>query len=160
MVTAPKLTVLGVLTGETCGDACWHAREDICRCSCGGKNHGCLRTADGVQPVRTRRIGGRMYRMVAVESYALRMAPGAAPICSIRPMEDTKDVWDAKVRQQHLAPTKERTWNDSGIEAVVMKIATKDETARWPELAAWREYPYAGWYDRPLVIWAREDVRE
>lgn len=40
----PQKTMLEALyTEHTCGDACWHAHEDICRCSCGGRNHGCLR---------------------------------------------------------------------------------------------------------------------
>ena len=55
----------GILTGSTCGDACWHAREDICRCSCGGKNHGIL-TVGGTQPVRNSKIDGNFYELVAV----------------------------------------------------------------------------------------------
>src|SRR6476660_3896296 len=59
-------TLIAYMTEQTCGDACWHAREDICRCSCGGKNHGCLRDANGDQPVRTSRIDGYMYELRAV----------------------------------------------------------------------------------------------
>lgn len=55
-----------ILTGHTCGDACWHAREDVCRCSCGGKNHGILCGTHGEQPERTSRKDGRVYKLVAV----------------------------------------------------------------------------------------------
>ena len=27
----------------TCNLACWMAREDVCRCMCGGENHGIMR---------------------------------------------------------------------------------------------------------------------
>lgn len=53
-----------VMTGSTCGDACWHAREEVCRCSCGGKNHGIL-TRGGCAPKRTCKIEN-FYELVAV----------------------------------------------------------------------------------------------
>ena len=54
-----------ILTGSTCGDACWHAREDICRCSCAGKNHGIL-TQGGTAPVRNSKVQGEFFELVAV----------------------------------------------------------------------------------------------
>jgi hypothetical protein len=54
-----------ILTSTTCGVACWHAHEDICRCSCGGKNHGILKNG-GEQPERTCKINGKVYKLVAV----------------------------------------------------------------------------------------------
>lgn len=53
------------LTGSTCGDSCWHAREDICRCSCAGKNHGIL-TQGGTAPVRNSKVKGEFFELVAV----------------------------------------------------------------------------------------------
>lgn len=58
--------LMAILTGHTCGEACWHAREEVCRCSCGGKNHGILRTADGIRPTRTRKIDGNFYELAAI----------------------------------------------------------------------------------------------
>ena len=40
-----------MITGHTCGDACWHARDIECRCSCGGRNHGIM-ARGGDQPER------------------------------------------------------------------------------------------------------------
>jgi len=57
------------LTGSTCGDACWHAKEEVCRCSCGGKNHGILLKGDNQQPLRTRKIDGQFYELVAIIPY-------------------------------------------------------------------------------------------
>lgn len=54
-----------IMTGSTCGDACWHAREDICHCSCGGVNHGIL-TRGGTSPVRNSKISGQFYELVSI----------------------------------------------------------------------------------------------
>ena len=32
--------VHATLTSAPCTSSCWHAEEYLCRCSCGGKNHG------------------------------------------------------------------------------------------------------------------------
>ena len=58
--------ILSILTGATCGDNCWHAREEVCRCSCGGVNHGCLLEEGKERPARTCRIQGEDYTLVAV----------------------------------------------------------------------------------------------
>ena len=55
-----------ILTGSTCGDNCWHAREEICRCSCGGANHGCLLADGAEQPVRTAKIDGGRYQLAGI----------------------------------------------------------------------------------------------
>ena len=72
--TLKKLN-FALLTGATCGDACWHAREDICRCSCGGKNHGILLGTDGKQPTRTRKIGGKFYEYIRLKKPILGIVP-------------------------------------------------------------------------------------
>lgn len=68
--TATRSQLYAVVTSQTCGEACWHAHEDICRCSCGGKNHGCLRSKDGKQPERTCRIDGERYKLAGVGRYS------------------------------------------------------------------------------------------
>ncbi len=60
-----RAQVLAILTSQTCGEACWHAREDVCRCSCGGKNHGCLNHG-GERPERHSKIDGVPYRLGGV----------------------------------------------------------------------------------------------
>lgn len=54
-----------ITTGSTCGDGCWHAREEICRCSCGGANHGILLNG-GEQPQRTCKIDGNFYELAGI----------------------------------------------------------------------------------------------
>ncbi len=65
--TMPKTDLISILTGETCGEACWHAQEDLCRCSCGGKNHGILRNG-GTQPERTCRNRKAIYKLISITS--------------------------------------------------------------------------------------------
>ena len=59
------MNLFTVLTGHTCGDHCWHARELVCRCSCGGANHGIM-LRGGTRPQRTRKIGGNFYELVSI----------------------------------------------------------------------------------------------
>ena len=125
-----------ILTNATCGEACWQAREDICRCACGGKNHGCLRSADGVRPTRTSKIYKHVYELEAVGWY--------------------RDLYDlARARNRANGPYRVETIpadpepivytyfyheTDNGAPAR-LKPATKDQIARWPELAAYRDLP-------------------
>ena len=59
MRTKNTIQYRGILTSD------WHAREDICRCSCGGRNHGILRNG-GEQPERTSRKGRAIYKLIAI----------------------------------------------------------------------------------------------
>lgn len=60
------MNIIGILTEQTCGEACWHAHETVCRCSCGGRNHGILNTPDGQRPDRMCRMNGFVYKLAAV----------------------------------------------------------------------------------------------
>lgn len=61
--------LMAILTESTCGATCWYAKEPICRCSCGGKNHGAMLDPDGSQPERVCKIDGYTYRLEAVGLY-------------------------------------------------------------------------------------------
>ena len=66
--TRTELTKLQFFTMSTCGEACWEAREDVCRCSCNGKNHGVLRNGNE-RPARTCKIQGYWYELHTVTDY-------------------------------------------------------------------------------------------
>lgn len=124
--------VIGYLTGQTCGDACWHAREDVCHCSCGGRNHGCLRTADGEQPVRTSRIAGEMFKLAAIGLYP-----------------------DMYAQARKLA-TYDR-WNPGApMYPAIVKTASKAQIAKMPELAAYRDA--ASYVQTPALLWLAESA--
>lgn len=61
--------IQAIFTDATCGAACWYAKEETCRCSCGGKNHGCLLDPDNETPERIVKIDGERYRLEAVGRY-------------------------------------------------------------------------------------------
>ena len=64
------MNIIGILTEQTCGEACWHAHEKECRCSCGGRNHGILNTPDGQRPDRMCRMNGYVYKLAAVGGHS------------------------------------------------------------------------------------------
>lgn len=137
-----------VATATTCGYACWYAREDVCRCYCGGKNHGCLRKEDGEQPQRTARINGVMYALAAVLPYyhGERVVRQIAEYCL------SHDVVPA-----HVYPGGYRSLGDpdrAGYPAR-RRAASKSEVARWPELAGYRTRPRR---DHPDLLWVRKDL--
>lgn len=105
--------MIGYVTGHTCGDACWHARDLICHCSCGGKNHGIF-ARGGNQPDRTARINGSMYKLVEVGPYR-------------------------EIEKSRMDKTKEsgHDWYFDPCGPFVRKVATKSQLSKWPELSAY-----------------------
>lgn len=136
---------LAILTSTTCGEACWHALEDVCRCSCGGKNHGCLRDGNGVQPVRTRKIAGERYKLRAV-------GEGSREIAEELNRRQWKQVERPIVTHDGKRMQYKYRWRetDPGAPARVT-YATQSEVERWPELAAYR-----GQRERPAICWEIE----
>lgn len=140
-----------IVTGQTCGEACWQAREDVCRCSCGGQNHGCDR--DGIdRPYRTcqRTIksswgGGsrkNTYRLIAVIPAGI----------------EYRDQ-----RRDALKAAEQEAEHELGIEPVIWRrsddphLPAFERTAtatqrKWAEVA-----PFAGTreWDAPTLIWKR-----
>jgi hypothetical protein len=149
-----RRVVISVLTSMTCGEPCWHAVEDICRCSCGGKNHGCLTTADGKQPVRASKIDGERYKLAGVGLRADLMAaakelngrqwrsvcPAQAVIgCEVGDFTEAQ-IADARARGINVWFSQYKyAWNETDAGAPArLKYATKEQVAKWPELKAWQ----------------------
>jgi hypothetical protein len=121
--------IAAVLTEATCGEACWHAREEVCRCSCGGKNHGCMKTsAGGLRPTRTCKIDGHRYELAAVGSYGEMYREAHNGLKAIGPRSVTKSGY-------------KYFWGEreSGSPLRV-KCATKEQFKAWPELEAHRSF--------------------
>lgn len=108
------------LTGHTCGDACWHARELVCRCSCGGVNHGILNNG-GDRPQRTCQLDGNLYELAGIVSTWSECDVSRKEIQDERfPGLDWTGYGD--YREEKMQPVVDR------------KIS--DTQARWPEVAA------------------------
>lgn len=120
--------LLAILTGATCGDACWHAREEVCRCSCGGANHGILRGPNGERPTRTCKIGGNFYELAAV-------------VAAQTPWELNKA--DSEAYAEVAAERFPGLWQYGygeyskwGNFSPVLSRKISETQARWPEVAA------------------------
>lgn len=122
---------IDITTLSTCSAACWQAREEVCRCSCGGANHGCLRHLGAEQPIRTRRAGAKWYELAAV---------------GVRPQLQAADRHYYQYRAAH----------DYGNHHVITSAATPQQVATWPELTAYRanvSTPTGPWQDRAYLVW-------
>jgi hypothetical protein len=141
------MTIAVAITETTCGEACWSAREDICRCSCIGKNHGVTRTPAGVTPVRTRKLNGHAYQLLAVES-----TNGSCRAVRMRPLEVQKSGIMGKLVAG--GRWERYSWDSTPGYPVKLKTASESEVRRWPELAAWRGH------GRPCTSWIRADLAD
>ena len=128
------LMVEAVLTGTTCGEGCWFAREKVCRCSCGGKNHGCLLKDGAEKPVRNSKIDGEHYELAAVGCY--------------------RDLYRQALELLRAEPPQKTRWAGLTIRwtatekgsPVRLKSATKQQKESWKEVKnSGAQYPYLLW---------------
>lgn len=130
--------MIAMISGHTCGPACWEAREDVCRCECGGKNHGCLRSANGIQPVRRTKIQGESYSLEAVGLFP-DLEPQAISA------NEAAGVTFRYAYQPHA-----KFCNP----VVRLKAATQAQVDAWPELASYRDLPAI--IRTPFLLWKRD----
>ncbi|MGO9014666.1 MAG: hypothetical protein ACLQF0_06765 [Dissulfurispiraceae bacterium] len=154
-----KATTVAFLTEATCGEACWHAKEDICRCSCGGKNHGILLSANGEQPVRQSKIDGHRYQMLAVgprsELYKqCDVLLKALPPSSINRVTATSYLTGEPVEK--IVEYK-YYWSETDKGSPYrLKPATPQQCALWPELAAFKDLEVRDFYRiSPCILWEK-----
>lgn len=139
--------LIAFLSEATCGEACWQAREDICRCSCGGKNHGCLRTPEGTRPVRMAKINGYRYVLRAVGADGL--------------WEEARAINEAAGITFNYASTSRDHCFDH-IPAKI-RVATDLQVNSWPELTAYRngkawteDSGKKHYIDKPDLLWIKQ----
>lgn len=130
----------GILTGTTCGLPCWYAREEVCRCSCGGANHSIMTAEGATQPERQRKVRSVVYRLVAVTTYS-----EASDM-----VRDDYGSWLKKVgyASGRMYPT----------ERMIHNKATPSQE-KWAEVAAVQLDPNAHWTERDkYLVWERTDI--
>jgi len=159
----------------TCGENCWSAKEDVCRCECGGKNHGIhLR---GENAVRACRINGYRYELVSVGKHGDLMEQGARL---------TAEQWlaDGKTKnREYYGDPKDQVpcvrsdffWNDNGIEKpkgyiemhnlkgggslYAVKFASLPQCLKWHELEYFQCADDRDRYQKqPGILWKRADL--
>ena len=151
-----KTLIEALLTERTCGDACWHAREDICRCSCGGKNHGCMRGESGEQPARTKRVKDSFYQLVAVEAYPdgdSCKASTELPLYESQRNINQKAIASGRYEHHKIYGSQ---WGATKQLPTMIRTASESEIKRWPEFAQWRDRfnPIC----KPLALWVKTDM--
>lgn len=122
---------LSILTASTCGDACWHATEEVCRCSCFGANHGILNKG-GSQPGRTCRIDGNFYELIAI-------IPGRGPgecwnDAFIRGRTELNRVQEERFPDLDYCAYGE--WRSEKILPILERKLSKHQAAKWAEVQA------------------------
>ena len=60
---------MNIISDATCGLNCWLAEEPICKCFCGGLNHGVMLKLNAKQPKRMAKLDGVMYELVGISAY-------------------------------------------------------------------------------------------
>lgn len=140
------LDLMALITESTCGEACWKAREDVCRCSCAGKNHGCLQGQEQ-RPERTRKLNGYLYQLAAIS-----VRPTTCYAELLHKMDDTKRSIMGRISAAGLWP-RHRYESEPGY-PVKLKTASPSEIARWPEFSGWN--PNDTW--PPVGVWVRCDL--
>ena len=114
------ISIMGV---GTCNLACWEAREDVCRCQCGGRNHGIVRHGEA-SPGRFCRRKGVDYRLESIHAHygeadaakerasdALSQARGDGPLYVDR---DGNPQWYTRKEYafSQLAPAHAHKWGE------------------------------------------------
>ena len=127
------------ITSTTCGEACWYAREHVCKCSCGGKNHGILLVDGAERPPRSCKIDGAMYDLVEVGEYC----QAEKKALELLGKQEKAKGSSGYIYYWHI--------NDPGS-PIRMKSAS-DNQKEWEEvLSAGVKYPY--------LLWKRNYERE
>lgn len=135
--------VMGILTGSTCGFACWEAREDVCRCSCGGANHGILKRG-GDMPKRTSKIDGYFYVLDSIggEWYD-------------RAQEVNRGVGYKSVSRVSDDLTYHYHWSETDKGAPARAKPATESQMKWQEVQPFID-PEHTW-QKPYLVWIRDD---
>lgn len=83
------------LQGHTCGDHCWSARDEECKCSCGGANHGIFRK-EGTRPTRTRKMDGAIFELCEIGDFSKLYASANAANSEDKIFNRTGWKWGGK----------------------------------------------------------------
>ncbi len=130
-----------IITGNACNMACWMAEEDVCRCSCGGVNHGIMKRG-GDRPARASRIDGHLYTLASVEQGTL--------------CEQAEAINKAAGPVQKLYGYT-YGWRDTDPGAPARVKPPTDAQMKWPEVAAIPKDPRHPWW-KPYLLWVRQDM--
>ncbi len=142
-----------------CGPDCWEARNDICRCSCGGRNHGIKRRTPTCQEVPLR-------RQMVWEDFLWELVKVSVPVpvggevCAPSKFDDEAQAANRAAGIPFLYAHTARKFYGGDFPVAHVRPFTDAQIAKWTELAAWRG-PKAeasmALYGKPVGLWRRMD---
>jgi hypothetical protein len=139
-----------ILNPVACGEKCRKPDELVCRYLCGRSNNGYIKSADGVQAVRTAKLNGIGYELAGAGGRELR--GDAQKINMAVGYREVRRVSADTVHRYHY------NHNDPGAPARI-KHASSTQIAVWPELSAWRGKTDREHYFTPVyLLWTRIDA--
>jgi hypothetical protein len=141
-------SIFSILTEATCGEACWSAKEDICRCSCGGKNHGISKRGGTAE--RTCKIDGYRYKLQGVGKHRDLINEAAA----INEQIVISVHWNDGYRTLRLVKQNDK---ERGAPARV-KYASQPQIDKWNELEIYRGLDR--YHADAALLWVRTDIEE
>lgn len=147
--------ITGLFSMTACGPACWEARDDVCKCSCGGRNHGVHRhRVPGTAGLKRQKIySGFIFEFDRVSPPEDRGSGQYGP--DVVALDRYCQELNTKAGVRHLyAHTTRNHYGEFPI--AIMRQATDAEINKWPELAEWRG-KVNGIYGKPYVVWLRRD---
>lgn len=124
-------SLISVLTDATCSFSCWYAEQEICRCSCGGKNHGALLDPKNPVPERIVKINGGRFRLEAVGEFTEIRALFVKFVRRLGWAKITQEIRDTKNLAYHQ-PYYGHTVKGPNTPVVMQKAM--DRHYSWPEL--------------------------
>ena len=152
------MDIMSILTDATCGEVCWNAREDICRCSCHGKNHGCLKSPEGINPIRTAKIHGYVYELKAIGKYS-EIHRQAEDICKIKPYKtETYMAYNPDTQKSDIVQEYDYYYRSTDVGSpAICKSATKSQISNWKELEMYKNMDRVDLYHlHPYLLWIKK----
>jgi hypothetical protein len=153
------MSILAFLSAATCGLGCWEAREEICKCSCGGKNHGIRRRDKSAIPERVCKIDGRPFRLAGIGKHKDLYSDAAEALAAFlvsAGIETEASAYTLENGQRSAKGWLQYRVKEKGC-AVRLKYATLSQLQKWPELQAYGVTDARGAYFADIgLLWVRQ----
>lgn len=151
----------GIFALVACGPACWEAKDDLCKCSCGGKNHGMHRhKRPGFEKLKRQMVyQGFIFELADVSEpeETGKDREGAALVRPVGLGDKAQEINKAAGIRFLFAHTAREHFGEFPI--AITRPVTEAQIKKWPELAKWRNVsPHSfALYGRPSIMWVRRD---
>lgn len=146
--------MIGIFALTACGPACWEAKDDVCRCSCGGAHHGIHRNKN--------QSCADLKRQMVYGGFIFELRDVAKPIDRGSGIFGPDTCFNGEARELneqagikfYFAHTSRNHFGEFPV--AIVRTPTDAQIAKWPELAEWRG-KVSPLYGKPSILWVRRD---